>query len=210
MAHPFIPAANTAVVEMVYTYAGVIVENVYHVQGSTPFTALTLSGLANTFDAWDNAVTGYKAVRNSSSSLILIRTRALDTASSPVFTFTLPVARAGAGGASPLPGNVTFAIKLETGLAGRSFRGRVFIVAPSGTNLQAAPNQNLVTAVYANACVTALNLLVSSITAAVATNKLVVASYRTLGAYRAAAVLTPIINASYANLRIDTQRRRLV
>lgn len=210
MAHPFIPAPNTAVIEMVFTYAGVIIENVYHVTGSVPFTALTLQGLCNTFDTWDNAATGYKTVRNSLSSLILIRSRALDTASSPVFTFTLPVARQGTAGASLLPGNATFAIKLETGLAGRSFRGRTFIVGMPSAQLQTAPNQNLVQAGYANLCVAALNLLISSITAAVATNKLVVASYRTAGAYRTTAVCTPIINASYANLRVDTQRRRLV
>lgn len=209
MPSPFIPVPNTALIEMVFQYQGVTIENAYHVTGSAPFTALQLSGLCNVFDAWDNALTGGKALRVSQCILTTIKARALDTASSPVFTFSLPVARAGAAGNSPQPASVTFAIKLETGFAGRSFRGRTYIVAPPATGLQASPNGNLFTTVFGAACVTALNLLISSIPAATATNHLTVVSYRTGGAPRVTGVATTIINANFANLRVDTQRRRL-
>lgn len=209
MPSPFIPVPNTALIEMVYQYQGIIIENTFHVTGSAPFTALQLSGLCNVFDAWDNAITGGKLLRVTQCTLTTIKARALDTASSPVFTFSLPVARAGSGGNSPQPGSVTFAIKLETGLAGRSFRGRTYIVAPPATGLQASPNANLFSTVYAASCVTAINLLISNITAATATNHLSVVSYRTGGAPRVTGVATTIINANFANLRVDTQRRRL-
>jgi hypothetical protein len=210
MPRPFIPAPNTALVEMVYTYSGQTIENTFHVQKSTPFTAGDLSVLANTFDSWDSTgALKWSTLRAQNCVLQQIKTKALDTISSPVFIFVLPVARPGLTAGNPLPGNLTFCLTLQTGLAGRSQRGRIYFPGLSPGQINGAGSQNTMVASVANNMVLLLNNLISAIAALSASHKLVVTSFRSGNAWRAVAQNTVITNAAYANLVVDTQRRRL-
>jgi hypothetical protein len=210
MARPFIPAPNTALVEMVYTYAGQVIENTFHVQKSTPFTAGDLSILANAFDGWDSTgALKWSTLRNQNCFLQQIKTKALDTIASPVFIFVLPVARPGLTAGSLLPGNLTFCITLQTGLAGRSQRGRIFFPGLASGQIQGAGAQNLMNTAVANNMVLLVNNLIAAIAALSASHKLVVTSFRINGAWRLVAQNTVVTNAAYANLTVDTQRRRL-
>jgi hypothetical protein len=195
---------------MVYTLGAQIIENTFHVQKGTPFTALQLQGLTNVFDAWDSTgATRWGQYRPAGTVLQQIKTRALDTAASPVWIFVLPVARAGIKGGTSLPNNATFAVTLQTGLAGRSQRGRIYVPGLTTQDIQAPPNQNTLNAVNANQFVTSMGVLIANVAAIGAGYNLVVTSYRTGGAWRAAGQNSVILNAAYANLFIDTQRRRL-
>jgi hypothetical protein len=212
-AHPFIPAPNTALIEMVYSWGTQIVENTFHVQGSAPFTSSDLQALTqNVFDLWDS--TGGSSWHNQRSTLCMlnqIKGRALDTASSPVYIYTLVAPRGGIiGPGTSLPGNVTFCVTLQTGLAGRSFRGRIYAPGISSAVLQSAPNYDLISAAQANAYVASINALIAQIPAFNSAWHLVVTSYYHAGAWRATAVNTRVINAAYADLALDSQRRRLV
>jgi len=210
MAHPFIPAPNTALVEMVYTCAGQIIENTFHVQKSSPFTALELQGLATAFDNWDGVgASRWALLRANNCVLQQIKTKALDTASSPVYIFVLPVARGGAGAGGSLPLNVTFCLTLQTGLAGRSQRGRIYFPGIQSGQVQAAPAQNQIVAATANQMVTDLNNLIAAVAALGAGYKMVVTSYYNNGAWRSVAQNSIITNAAYADLNLDSQRRRL-
>jgi hypothetical protein len=209
MPRPFIPAPNTALVEMVYTYGGQVIENTFHVQKSTPFTAGDLSVLANTFDTWDSTgALKWSTLRNQGCVLQQIKTKALDTISSPVFIFVLPVARAGLTASAPLPGNLSFAITLQTGLAGRSQRGRIYFPGIAAGQISGVGSQNSLQSAVANNMVILVNNLIAAIAALSASHKLVVTSFRSGNAWRAVAQNTVVTNAAYANLVVDTQRRR--
>ena len=212
MSHPFIPAPNTALVELVYTYASQIIENTFHVESNVPFTATTLQSLTqNLFDVWDSTGTfKWCGVRASACSLQQVKGRALDTASSPVYIYTLPTPRIGLQGSGiNMPANVTFAVTLQTGVAGRSYRGRIYVPGFVTGNLQANPAQNLVTTAIANAFVASINSLIAQIPAFNANWHLVITSYYNNLAWRTTAVNTRVLNAAYADLAIDSQRRRL-
>jgi hypothetical protein len=210
MAHPFIPAPNTALIEMVYLWQNETIENTFHIQKGSPFSSSDLSSLCNLFDTWDNTgVTPFKNLRDANNTLVQIKARALDTSSAPVFIKTISPPRVGSwsGAGTVLPGNATFCVKLESGLSGRSQRGRIYMPGLRGNMLQGAPNGNQVTTSYANSCVTTLNALITQLAAASLT--LVVTSFYTAGAWRTTAQNTPIINAAYSDLNSDSQQRRL-
>jgi hypothetical protein len=208
--HPFVPAPNTALIEMVYTYNAQIIENTFHIQKGSPFTSAQLSAACDVFDNWDNlGATAWKNSRDANCVLQQIKARALDTSTSPVFIKVLAVPRIGSwsGAGTVLPGNVTFCLTLQSGLSGRSQRGRIYFPGIRGNMLQGAPNGNDVTTAWANGCVASLNSLITQCTTAGLT--LVVTSFYHLGAWRVTAANTPIINAAYADLHADSQQRRL-
>ena len=211
MPRPFIPAPNTALIEAIYTYGGWVIENTFHVQKATPFTSLDLQGACNAFDAWDSTGTfKWQACRRAENVLTQWKARALDTPSSPVFIFTLPTSRPGsAGSGGAMPGGSTFCITMQTGHAGRSQRGRIYLPGLATFDLQSAPNQNLVTAARANAYVASINSLIAQLAALSPALTLVVVSYMSGGAWRSTAQTTPITNAAYSDLAVDSQRRRL-
>lgn len=210
MAHPFIPTANTALVEMVYTFGNQIIENTFHVQKTTPFTAAQLQALCTVFDNWDNTgPPSFKGSRPIGCLLTQIKARALDTPASPIFIFTLPAPRAGGINATPMPGNVSFCVTLQTGLAGRSQRGRIYMPGVTTATIGNTPLNNTVGVAYANGCVAALNALIGLVAAIGAGYALVVTSFRSGGAWRANGANSVILNAAYADLFIDSMRRRL-
>lgn len=184
-------------------------ENTYHVQRSTPFDIAGLTAVANAFDAWDATALGGILLRSNTCALFAIKTRALDSQTAPIYVKTLATPRNGSSAGAVLPAMCTFCVKLETGHAGRSQRGRVYLPGLNAAMQQTSPNGDFVSATYANQCVTALNALIAAIAAIGASYALVVTSTYSGGAWRTTGVNTAIINATYADLRIDSQRRRM-
>jgi hypothetical protein len=205
VAHPFIPVPNTCLIEMVYSANGQIVENTFHVQKGSPFTGPQLNSLCDSFASWDTA--NWRANRVAGAVLTNIKGRALDAAIAPIGQATIAAGlpHVGIAGGVQQPNNVTFALKLLTGLAGRSTRGRIYAVGMSASSVTAGTND--ITAALANNMVTALNTLITNITAL--GYQLVVTSYRTGGAWRTTGVNYVITIAAYSDLHIDSQRRRL-
>src|SRR5689334_18615229 len=121
MSTPFIPIPNTAQVELIFSLASDVLENTFHVSSNTPFTSTTIVELRTVFDNYHNST--MRGALCNDVILQRIRTRALDSASSPVEDYHLPTPRAGGVGANALPPNVTLAVKLATAIAGRSYRG---------------------------------------------------------------------------------------
>lgn len=209
MAHPFIPAPNTALVELVYTFGGEIIENTFHVQKGSPFTLAQLQALATAFDTWDSTgANKWQAVRPIGCTLIQVKTKGLDSQAAPVWIYTLPAARNGSLNALPMPGSVTFCITLQTGLAGRSQRGRIFAPGLIVSDVGNTPNNNIISSGRANGYVASINALIAQVAALGAGYALVVTSYYNNGAWRTTASNTPVTNAAYADLKVDNQRRR--
>jgi hypothetical protein len=181
----------------------VICCNVFNVSKGSPYSSSDLAALRGVVDSWDNVT--WKGSRNTGTSLFRIKSKGLDTNSSPVDDYYLPTPRAGTIGGSSLPGNVTFAFKLATARAGRSYRGRWYLVGMSTLNFGTTTNRYDVAS--ANAIVSWLNLLKTNLLAAGHT--LIVLSYANSLAWRATAHAEPATGFVVVDYNLDSQRRRL-
>lgn len=202
MSRPFIPAPNCASVELIYSHASEVSENVFHVSKGSPYTLAQLQALRATVNAWDAAsgLTG----RVTAAQLVRIRTKALDTNTSPIEDFYLPAPRAGSLAGNEMPLNVALCIKLSTGLAGRSYRGRWYWGHLSSLSLQDVGH---VLPSSVTGYVGLLNTLIANL--ASAGHTMVVLSFRNNNAWRATAVATPILSAVGVDNSLDSMRRRL-
>jgi hypothetical protein len=210
MPRAFIPAPNTARVEMVYTCQGQIIENVFHVEGPHPLSLAELQAITNVFLAWyKTGAVGWYQQLVVSCALTTIKATALDTASSPLYINTPAAPIIGNISATPLPLGITFCMTAQTGHIGRSQRGRMYITGIANNLPQASPNVNLCSTGYVANCATLLNSLITQVAAIGAGYALVVTSYYNGGAWRAVANNTHITNWSFADYAFDSQRRRL-
>jgi hypothetical protein len=200
---PFIPAPNCAQVALYYSSNGVTCVNVFNVSKGSTYSAADLVALRGVVDSWDNVT--WKGSRATACSLFRIKCKALDTNSSPVDDYYLVTPRAGTIASGLMSGNVTLAFKLATARAGRSYRGRWYLVGITAANLGVTANQYNVAS--ANAIVGWLNLLRTNLLAAGHT--LGVLSYATDKAWRATAHFEPATNFVIVDYNIDSQRRRL-
>lgn len=203
MSRPFIPVPNTASVELLYQLPITIAENIFHVRKATPYSAADLVALRTLVNSWDSV--SWSSRRITSVTLFRIICKALDSLGSPLEDYTLPTPRPGGTVSGPMPNNITWAVKKATGLTGRSFRGRWYMVGLGSANYDMATQQ--VTGGTATPIITALNTLITNLAAAGHT--LGVVSYRTGGAWRTTGLFTPVTSFVYTDLVIDSQRRRL-
>lgn len=200
--HPFIPAAGTVKVELVFSGAGGSMENVYHVRPNAAITEALLDQIVTLFDGWDD-VDGSEH-RSASVSLDRIVAKDVSVDDGLGVEFALPAPRPGVVTGSPvLPNNVTAAVKWTTGFTGRSRRGRTYIVGlyeggVIGDQLESATRAALLADYQA---------LLTAVTGE--GWDLVVVSYCANGDWRTNALVTPISSASIEGT-VDSQRRRLL
>lgn len=200
----FIPALDTAQVALHYLVDSQRCENIFYVQKDSTLVPADLDDIANAFGDWWTAHVAPLTPSNVSLQEIIVRDMTTETSPEIVFTTGLPFA--GSSSAHSLPNNVTIAIKLNTGFGGRSFRGRSYIVGISQGDV--AVDTNVITSGSAAARTTAWNELITLVNA-ISGMSLVVASFHSAGAPRSTAVLTPVTSMSFADLTLDSQRRRL-
>ena len=196
----FVPAPNVAQVACFYRSFGEACENVYHVLGSSAWTVSSLNSLCNAFVTWEDTNASHQ--RHSAVALQSIEATDLTTQNGlqTFFSTGLPIDGLNAGG---LPNNVTVAIKHNTGLRGRSFRGRTFWIGLYASVVSGdAISDAMINALIAN--MNALNSLISGVNG----GQHVVLSRKHNGADRAVAVATPV-TAYTVNAVCDSQRRRL-
>jgi hypothetical protein len=204
----FIPAVNTARVEMVFHENGCIIENVYHVLKGSAFGGTDLTDIAQAFrDWWDAEL---QSVVADDVALDLIKVRNMTTATSPAIEFTDGLPLVGGSGGGALPNNSTLAIKWTTGFAGRSFRGRTYHIGLTDNDLANTVSIDSTAQSFFAAAYEALIGAVSDLSM-----DLVVASFFSGVDVngdpipRSTAVLTPIVGA-VVDTALDSQRRRLL
>jgi len=197
----FIPAENTAKIELVYQQENEIVENVFHVLLPTQPTADDLTDICDVFTAWWDVQ--MQPLVHLGVNLIKILARDLTVEDGVAIEYTTGLPLTGTAG-NPLPNNVTLAIKWSTGLAGRSFRGRTYLVGLPDSALDS--NVNQITSTYASSLDGAAENLIDLITGD--GWSLAVASFFHNNAPRTSAVVTPI-TAAFVERNVDSQRRRL-
>lgn len=200
MAHPFIPVTDTLKVQMVYLVAGQYCENVLHIRHTSGAISLVNQGeLAAFMKGW--YTDHFKTLQSTDCSLVKIITKDLTSETGLGLEYTTGLPIAGTHASPILPTNVTAAVKFTTGLGGRSYRGRNFIVgmpedSVSGNTIDAGIITQL-TAAYGEL-----------ISAMLADWEFVVASFYHNNAWRVSGVATPVTGVS-CDPYVDSQRRRL-
>lgn len=201
---PFVPVPATVKVSLFYTYNGVQCMNRLHV--STPASlpdASTCQTLATAFANWwlGNA----QALVPPTCALRLVEAVSIAEQNGPSATFSSGLPAAGTHAINAMPGNVTLAVSLRTGLTGRSARGRWYWVGLAEDQV----SENNVVAGTAASITAAMDNLLTTIVGLTSTP--VIVSYRSNGVPRPGGPVKFIINdALLVDTRVDSQRGRLV
>lgn len=198
---PFVPGANVLEIDAIYTQYSERVENVFYVQGTAAWTETTINAALDNYSNWE---TMWGAARRGDNvNLVLLVGRDLTTQTSTSVEKVESIQ--GTDGGAHLPNNVTIAVKHQTALRGRSFRGRTYWIGLTATRLDVTGN--LVTPTEAGRLVDAMEALRTS--AWPNGGVMGVFSRRHQDGWRAAGVFTPIERFLLTDLFIDSQRRRL-
>jgi len=199
--HPFIPAANTAVVRMIFQTAGGLAMNVLHFTKPDGWDASSLLDLCDAVDS--NYETTVKTF--VSSDVLLKEVQAQDVSVEDGPFNSLVVLAAGGLNERVLPDNVTLAVSFRSGFTGRSRRGRLFHV---GLTESQVTGDRLAASVQAN-LTTVYNEWFNSIVADMPTVEHVIVSYCHNGAWRTDALVTPVTALSIDDTT-DSMRKRLL
>jgi hypothetical protein len=205
---PFVPVADTAMIEVRMLYDAQKVENTLYVENLSAWSLDLLTGLANNIrDWWDGAYSP-----NVANSVALREIVCTDLTTEAGLQTTLGGGGlVGTGGVGGLPGNVSLAVSFHTGLRGRNFRGRNYVVGiPEGFRSGISG----VTPDYGALWVASYTGLIA---AALAPDQTWVVVSRFSGISgtpprptpRAAGVTTPVTSVVVTDLGLDSQRNRL-
>ena len=195
----FVPAADTWAVTLRFTATGLRPKTMnFHVlnNGGT-MSSVGANLLAAAIESW--AESTYDATYGTGLNLSNIQVRDASQQNGVVVDFNTDIP--GTIADNGLPGNVAFAISLRTGLAGKSFRGRMYhpwlgeadVTGNSLSSTRADAIRDAWTAL--DAALQPSDWLIS-----------VVSKYSN-GAPRVNALVTPIVGFTYTDLNVDTQRR---
>lgn len=206
----FIPAENTARVSMHFSQDGQQVENVFYVQSDAGWNDTSLSSLCGTVKNW--WVTNLQSFISNTVSLNEIVARDMTTEGSPQVSYITGLPVLGTNTNAPLPNSVTAAIKLLTGLAGRSFRGRQYIVGLTSDSVSSDHNHLTPTALAD--LIIDYQALINDVDTVYTPGMVVASFFHGVDSShkpipRSTAVLTKILAAAFADDILDSQRRRL-
>lgn len=198
---PFVPLPNTIKVEMCYSQDSQKVENVFHVRTPNPINESELDSVHGLFYTW------YSQYLQPYQSNTLLATRYILTDASQQYgigkEYAPGVVNSGAVSSSPaLPNHVSLAIKWNTGLRGRSYRGRTYHLGLVEADVV---GNNVISVTLAN-IIDNYEAILSILDAQGYT--LVVASKFQGNAPRTTGVTTPILTVT-SDGTVDSQRRRL-
>jgi hypothetical protein len=204
---PFVPVPNTAKVALLFTQFGQKLVSTLWFEKASAWSSADLTTLATAVNSW--AVANLLAHMNNSVSYN--GCEAVDMSAPGSFGAFVPETPAvvGAGADTPLPSNVTAAVKFLTGLTGRSHRGRNFWVGLGSTSIS---GDTLVTTAQTS-ILGAYNAL-GSYLVGLATSHVVASLYSGIDSLgkpipRTTGVTTPVV--SYAmDTALDSMRRRLI
>jgi hypothetical protein len=198
----FIPVPNGIKVAMRFSQAGQELVNVFYVTTVDTVDASWLLGLCAAIKSWWVANLQSGVTSTVGLQEITATDASVDGGTGVSYTSGLPLFGTDAGG--PLPNNVTLAVKLMSGLTGRSHRGRKYLVGMPANKL--TTDTNHVSSAYQTAIKSAYDLLISDLLVYGA--QLVIASFTSGGVPRTTAEVSDVITTS-VNATVDAMRRRL-
>ena len=125
---------------MSYTSDTRLFQNILHFSAGSPWTAVQLDTLATDIIAWWN--TFYKVRMSSDVALSLVQTRKLDPSNPLGVDKPVIPPIPGQQGSSSTPSNATVTMSFRTGLAGRRFRGRIYVPGIVATDVSTVDQIN--------------------------------------------------------------------
>lgn len=198
----FIPAVNTAQVNLRYTIEGNPAENTLYFQRDQAIDQTSLDLLTLDMAAWYNA---YFAPR-CKTSVVGSEVYSVDLTTQDGLYSTSNINNGFPGSiisTSSVPASVAPCMSFRTAQRGRSGRGRNYLPSPAGQELTA---NNFITPTYMSGWLATYQRLVDD---PELTYTWVVCSRFFNKAPRATAVLYPITGLMFSDNVVDTQRRRL-
>lgn len=177
-------------------------ENVYHVEKSSPWSVANLQVMAEALMDWwkDNFV----SISPLTVAIERIDSRDLTVEAAPFHSLPCLTGCTGTGTSPQLPNNVTVAVKWTGGLTGRSQRGRTYHVGLTEAQVEG----DAVSVVSGAVILASYQAILSAISTAILGAKLVIVSYISGGVPRTVGQTTDVLTGSL-DLTIDSQRRRL-
>jgi len=202
MPQPYVPVADTVMVELRQRLFGERIENTLYFRKTGGFSVANMTGLLNDLLVWWNT---YLAPHVSLDLTLkeLVCTD-LSTQTGPVVQQAAPTPNPAGDVAVPsMPGNVALCVSLKTNNRGRSYRGRNFVAG--------IPTNAVLGNTVLSGTVNGIEGAYSTIPFAVTTSAWdwVVVSRITAGAPRVAGVATPVSAVTVIDSNIDSMRRRL-
>src|SRR5215204_566757 len=206
-AMPFVPVENTVLVELRYDYLLQKVENTLWFLGDAAPDPTSMAALGGELIDW--WVGGLATISNSGVALREVVVTDMSSAVGPQVTVTTGLPQFGEVVEEPLPSGNTLAVSFRTVNRGRSFRGRNYFVGLSRTQIDG----NVVVGGFPGSLVTAYESLNASATLAGYT-WVIASRFSGVDADgdpipRVAGITTPVTSVLVADLRVDSQRRRL-
>ncbi len=200
MAFQQVPDTAEAVVQ--YLCNSVLFTNTYYFSFVGAYLLADLQDLAEAIDLW--AGTEMRPLVAVSTSYVQTHVRGLDAAND-LEAVNSNSAGVGAGGTTPLPLNVAWALKRISGKTGRSARGRVYIGGLATSAL--ATDENYLLTTWAENLQNAHNDMTGYLSE-LAWYPVIVSRYSN-GATRIPAITFPIESWEYTDTRLDSRRDRL-
>lgn len=191
MPTPLIPTAYR--VTAVGSLFGQLVENVWYAQGPDPFDAGAAALIAAEFQ------TGYTLIMDNLSqdySVSQFDVQNLAGVASGSYTLSVAGGIPGTIAQDSMPGSVAFCVRLRSALAGKRTRGRKYFAGLG----EADVTGNSLLGARADGIVSAITTLIDN---------LIVAGFPMQIVSFAGATSVPVVSASYFDLFVDSQRRRL-
>lgn len=195
---------DTAEIDVLYTYNGKFVQNTFYAELPGGYTLTDLQALATAVDARVGG--NFKALQPLEA--IYIRTEVRGLAVENDLTASDGTNNGpGLDAAAALPNNVTISIKKESGLTGRSARGRCFWIGIART--QTTPgNENLLDATYVANVVAAVDQIRDGIADLPLWNPVLVSRFSNK-VQRPTGLTFPWISNVAVDTIVDTARGRL-
>lgn len=205
---PFVPVANTALVEVRMRVVGQKVENTLWIEGPSALDASALSTIATTIKGWWVSDYGPQVSDLVTLSEVVATDQTTDTSGQVSVSGDGEI---GGQIGGTVPTNSTFAVSFRTASRGRAFRGRNYIV---GVPLEQLAETNVVQSSWAADIAAAYTDLITLVDDAGFT-WVVVSRFNGVDPDthdpipRVAGVTTPVLNVVTTDLTLDSQRRRL-
>lgn len=200
----FQKVVDTAEIDMIFSQNGVTVQNTFYAKLPGGYTLTDLEAMADRIDSQWNST--WKVRQNADTTYLRTEVRGLAEENDHVATDSTSTGPGThIGGA--LPNNATFAIKKESGLTGRSARGRCYWIGLAASELTSA-DENELESVYVALLVAAVDDIREAIET-VGTWEAVLVSRFANGVARSEGKTFEWNSSSNVDARIDTQRRRL-
>lgn len=198
----FIANPHALQVTVIQELGSKAVVNVLHYDHGSLASADDLLAFAVAFDM--NYATNVRPHTSNRLTYHGVRVRSLASPSSPQAEVTGPGTGAGGVNARYAPSSVALALTLRTSSVGRSYRGRIFVAAPS----LSGEGTDYADAGWAASLLAGWQSLMS-IEYPGGSKPMCVYSRYFDKEPRAAGILSPVTSIVLRNLRVDSQRRRL-